>query len=163
MSLPRAEAALEVCERHLTDTGSYNTEVDAILTSYASAVIYSVFEAEARNIVATRAAHPGTDKHLTSFSRTAAKRLMRSIKIGELAGTAAFFDHTCKERFHNALDDETKLAWDTICGNRHDLAHEEGDESGPAISNFTFTELIDMYPKALNVLDALRDALSPSA
>jgi hypothetical protein len=163
MSLPRAEAALEVCEKHLTATGTHNTEVDAILTAYASAVIYAVFEAEARAIVATRAAHPGSDKHVVSFSRTAAKRLMRSIKIGELAGTAALFDLTCKQRFHDALEDECKLAWDTICGNRHEVAHEDGDESGSAISNFTFNALADMYPKAVKVLDAFRESLAPSA
>ena len=92
VSLPRADDALEVCEKDHRDRYR-DHEVDAILTAYASAVIYAVFEAEARNIVATRAAHPGTDKHLASFV-TAAKRLMRSIKIGELAGTAAFFDVT---------------------------------------------------------------------
>ena len=96
MSLPRAEDALEVCEKHLIATGSHNTQIDAILTAYASAVIYAVFEAEARSIVATRAAHPGTDKHVSSFSKIAAKRLMCSIKVGDLAGAAAFFDVSCK-------------------------------------------------------------------
>ena len=162
MSLPRADAALEVCEKHLTSTESHNTEIDAILTAYASAVIYAVFEAEARAIVAARAAHPGSDRHMVSFSRTAAKRLMRSIKIGELAGTVAFFDSTCKQRFHDALDDETKQAWDTICGNRHGIAHDDGDETGPVISNLTFAELATLYPRALAVLDTLRDAIQPS-
>jgi hypothetical protein len=162
MSLPRADAALEVCERHLTLTGSHNTEIDAILAAYASAVIYAVFEAEARAIVASRAAHPGSDKHTVSFSRTAAKRLMRSIKIGDLAGTAAFFDPSCKQRFHDALDDEIRQAWDSICGNRHGVAHEDGDETETTtISNLTFAELATLYPKALTVLDALREAIQP--
>ena len=161
MSLPRAEDALESCERHLTATNSHNTEVDAILTAYASAVIYAVFEAEARSVVATRAAHPGSDNHLVSFSRTAAKRIMRSIKISELAGTAGLFDPSCKQRFHDALDDESKLAWDTICANRHGVAHEDGDETGSAISNFTFRQLSAMYPSAVKVLDALRESLAP--
>jgi hypothetical protein len=163
MSLPRADATLEVCDKHLTDTTSHNTEVDAILTAYASAVIYAVFEAEAREIVAKRAAHPGTDKHQASFARTAAKRLMRSIKIGELAGAVALFDASCKQLFHDELDEESKLAWDTICGNRHGIAHEDGDETGSAISNFTFNELAAMYPKAVKVLDALSAAITPSA
>jgi hypothetical protein len=165
MSLPRAEAALETCGKHLAATGSENTEIDAILTAYASAVIYAVFEAEARSIVATRAAHPGTDRQVTSFSKIAATRLMRSIKVGELAGVAAFFDAGCKTRFHDDLDEECKSAWDAICGNRHGVAHEDGDESSPGtvISNFTFADLSAMYPKAVRVLDALRLALAPPA
>jgi len=118
LNLPRADAALEICERHLSATNSFNTEIDAILAAYASAAIYSAFESEARAIVASRAAHPGADRHVVSFTRIAATRLMRSIKISELAGTAAFFDLSCKMRFQKALDDESKQAWDTVCGNR---------------------------------------------
>jgi hypothetical protein len=159
MNLPRAEAALETCELHLSSTGTYHTEVDAILASYASAVIYSAFESQARAIVAARASQPGDDPHLVSFTRTAATRLMRSIKVSELAGAAALFDASCKERFHAALDDETKAAWDTICSNRHGLAHEEGDESDTIVSNLTFAELRTLYPKALPVLDRLSEAI----
>jgi hypothetical protein len=160
MKLPRADAALETCEQHLSSTGSYNTEVDAILTSYASAVIYATFEAEARAIVAARACHPGDDKHIVSFTRTAVRRLMRSIKVGELAGIAALFDTSCKERFLVELDSEAQSAWDTICGNRHGLAHEEGDDAEPAVSNFAFTELITLYPKAVTVLECFKKAIA---
>jgi hypothetical protein len=161
LNLPTAEAALEICEKHLSATDSYNTEIDAILAAYASAAIYSAFESEARTIVAERAGLPGTDRHLVSFTRTAARRLMRSIKIGELAGTAALFDPSCKTKFQNALDEEAKHAWDTICSNRHGLAHEEGDESDPVMSNVTFTELLTLYPKALAVLVTFKEALDP--
>jgi hypothetical protein len=159
MNLSRAEAALETCELHLSATGSYNTEIDAILTAYSSAVIYSTFEAAAREIVASRAGEPGTDRHLVSFSRTAARRLMRSIKIGELSGAAGFFDASCKEKFLESLGDEAKAAWDTICSNRHGLAHEESGEADSVVSNLTFTELAALYPKALVVLDVLAEAI----
>lgn len=161
MSLPRADAALETCEKHLDETGSYGTEVEAILTAYASAVIYACLEAEARSIVAARACHPGTDPHVTNFTRIAATRLMRSVKIGELSGAAAFFHPDCKTRFNDQRDGEASNAWDTILSNRQIVAHEEEGARTVAISNLTFKELKDLYPKALTILDCFRAALAP--
>jgi hypothetical protein len=149
-----------MCERHLAATASYGTQVEAILTSYISTVIYSAFEAQARTIVATRAAGDGADSHLENFARTASIRLMRSIKISELAGAAAWFDPDCKRRFQEALDDVVKNAWDTIISNRHGLAHDDnlgGDIT--IISNLTFRELRELYPFAITVLDILSDAI----
>ncbi len=160
MTLPRVDAALETCERHLVSTRSINTEVEAILTSYVSAVAYSAFESQARTIVANRAARETVDEHLANFARTAATRLMRSIRIGELAGAAAWFHGDCKDRFHSMLDPEAKAAWDNIINNRHNVAHEDEDAMGSAISNLTFSELKSMYPKALTVLDCLRLAIA---
>ncbi len=124
MNIPRVDDAFEMCERHLTATESYGTQIEAVLTSYVSAVIYSAFEAQARSIIASRAAGNGSDGHLESFARTAAVRLIRSIKISELAGAAALFHPDCKRRFKEALADEVANAWDTIISNRHGLAHE---------------------------------------
>jgi hypothetical protein len=160
MNLPRVDAALETCERHLVSTRSFSTEVEAILTAYVSAVAYSAFESKARAIVAERAGREPGDEHLANFARTAATRLMRSIKIGELAGAAAWFHGDCKARFQAAIDPEAHAAWDSIINNRHGVAHEDEDGMGSAISNLTFSEFKDMYPKALTVLDCLRSAIA---
>lgn len=158
MNLPRADAALEACASHLNDTGSRNTQVDAILTLYVSAVIYAAFERKAREIVAARAEGDGSDPHLAAFARTASRRLMRSIKIGELAGVAGYFHTDCKDRFHDLLAAEASAAWDNIINNRHEVAHE--DDVAQVMSNFTFTELETLYPKAMLVLDALEKAIA---
>jgi len=159
MRIEQVEAVFEECERHLDHTNSYNTEVEAILTSYVSSVIYSSFEKKARAIVAERGAGDGSDPHLANFTKVAATRLMRSIKIGEIAGIAGLFHQDCKDRFHGALSAEEKSAWDSIIINRTNFAHE-GDDPGLTVSNLTFKELKRLYPYALKVLEALEAALS---
>lgn len=158
MNLPRADAALEASAKHLDDTRSRNTEIDAILTAYVSAVIYASFERKAREIVAARAQGDGTDPHLVAFARTASQRLMRSIKIGDLAGAAGFFHPDCKARFRDLLDDQAAAAWDSIINNRHDVAHE--DDAAQVVSTLTFRELEALYPVALSVLENLEQAIA---
>lgn len=128
------------------------------MTAYASAVIYSEFEGAARAIVAERAARPGIDKHLVSFGKVAAERLMRSIKISELAGIAGHFHGDCKSAFQASVDDETAAAWTSILNNRHGVAHE-GDASAP-ISNLTFDELFGNFERAKSVLVAFEACLA---
>ena len=150
---------MEECDLHLTATNSFGSQVEAILTSYCCSVIYAEFEDQVRRIVAERGAGVGTDAHVTSFTKWAALRLVRSIKIGELAGIAAQFDSTCKARFNDAIDAQTQNAWDTILANRRDVAHVNTSTS--AISNLTFDELKSLYPTALLVLEHLKDCLEP--
>ncbi|MEU7174049.1 hypothetical protein ABZ949_21490 [Micromonospora tulbaghiae] len=161
MTIPRVDAVLEECERHLDSSQSHGTQVEAILTAYASAVIYSAFEARARAIVTARGVGQGEDPDLGSFCKYAATRLLRSIKIGELAGAAAWFHSECKDRFHDTLEPEAKAAWDSIVSNRHGVAHEDDAPTAQVISNLTFGELKRLYPLALTVLDALEAAIAP--
>jgi hypothetical protein len=160
MSLVRVEAAFETCERHLTETGSLNSEIDAILTSYLCATIYAAMESETQAIVAERAAKRADDPHAANFAKTAARRLVRSIKIGELAGLAGHFDDSCKAAFQKAVDGQTQAAWDNIMLNRHGVTHDEDEGAGSAISHLTFQELKSKYADAMKVLDALRDAIA---
>ncbi len=151
MNLTRVVAAFEDCEHHLETTGTFGTEIEPILTVYVSAVIYATFEAEVKRMLAARVASTAErDRHVGNFATYASARLVRSIKIGELAGAAAWFHEDCKVRFRDALDDEAHAAWDNIVNNRHGVAHE--DES-TVVSNMTFRELKEAYPKALTVLE----------
>jgi hypothetical protein len=159
MRIERVEAAFEECERHLDRSNSYGTEVEAIITSYISGVIYSAFEKQARNIVAARGSGDGTDTHLSNFSNVAATRLMRSIRFGDIAGVTGWFHMDCRERFRRSVSSEAQNAWDTIIINRNNFAHE-GEDAGSAVSNLTFHELKRLYPLALQVLDGLESAIS---
>ena len=157
--LARVDAALETCGEHLTSTGTLGTEVEASLTAYVSAVAYSSFEAEARRIVSSRGAGDGKDPRLAAFTAHAAVKLMRSIKVGELAGAAAWFHRDCKQTFQDLLTDEQKTAWDNIVSNRHGVAHE-GDPSTSAVSSLTFREFEGLYPQAVGVLDVFELCLA---
>jgi hypothetical protein len=161
MKLQRVDAAVELCERHLAATNSHGTEVEAILTAYVSSIAYAEFESSARRIITERAASADeTDDHLAAFARTAAVRLVRSIKLSELSGAAAWFDPNCKAQFLTELGDEAKQAWNSIILNRHGVAHN-GDSapSDTLISSLTFNEFKGLYPKALTVLEALRKSI----
>ncbi len=159
MNLTRVDAALEDCERHLETTGTFGTEIEPILTVYVSAVIYAAFEAEVRRTLAARIASVvEQDQHVGNFATYASTRLVRSIKIGELAGAAAWLHEDCKLRFHDALDGEAHAAWDNIVTNRHGVAHED---DSTVVSNMTFRELKEAYPKALTVLECFRGSIAP--
>jgi hypothetical protein len=162
MSLPRVDAAFETCEKHLVETGALNTEVDSILTSYLCTVIYAAMEQEARRIVAERAAQGTSDQYAARFVRAAVTRLVRSIKVSELAGAVGIFDPGCKVAFHDGIDSEMAAAWDNILLNRHGVAHEDGqdDDEDSAVSHMTFRELQGQYQLALQVLDALAGSVA---
>lgn len=158
MSLDRATDALETCRRHLDSKDSFSPQIEAILTAYASAVAYACFEQEVRSTISDRAHASRRDEREIRFGVYAAGRLVRSIKISELSGLAGNFDPDCKDAFSRILADEDRNAWDTIINNRHGFAHDNSESSG-AISNLTFSELEEAYPKACRVLDAFRRAL----
>jgi HEPN superfamily RiboL-PSP-like protein len=157
MNIRRVEAAFEYCEEHLAQTNAYNTEIEAILARYVSSVIYAAFEAQIRTIVATRCAGDGSDSHLGSFTQITANRIIRSIKISEVSGIAGLFHKDCKDKFHALLDSQAKTAWESIINSRHDIAHES--DSQGVVSTVTFRDLRELYPQALLVLDALRNAI----
>jgi hypothetical protein len=158
MNFNRVDAALEDCERHLATTDSSGTEIEAILTAYVSTVIYTAFEAQVRRTLAHRVATAvADDDHVGNFAGYASVRLVRSIKVGELAGAAAWFHADCKKRFHEQLEPEAQAAWDSIINNRHGVAH--GDE-GNVVSTLTFRELKEAYPKAVAVLACLEGAIA---
>ena len=161
MNFNRSDDALRICRGHLASLAAADPLIEAILTAYASAAIYSEFEAAARAIVAERSVRPGSDKHLIAFGRVAANRLIRSIKISELSGIAGHFHSDCKEAFQDAVEAETAAAWDSILNNRHGVAHEN-DANAP-ISNLTLVELQDHFERAKGVLRAFEDCLSTSS
>lgn len=161
MTLTRVDAALEDCQRHLEATNSYGTEIEAILTVYVSAVVYAAFEAQVRQTLAARVALAvDRDAHVGNFATYASVRLVRSIKISELAGAAAWFHEECKARFQRSIDGEAHAAWDNIVNNRHGVAHED---DSPVVSNMTFRELKEAYPKALTVLDCLSASIAQTS
>ena len=150
---------METCERHLIVTQSAGTEIEAILTSYVSAVIYATFEANAKEAVAHRGGGTASDASLAAFATVASSRLIRSIKVSDLAGFAAIFSVDCRDRFRANITDEEINAWDSIIQNRHGIAHESSDGRQATVSNLTFAELKDLYAKALRVLDSFERCL----
>lgn len=157
MSLIRSVGALETCRRHIASMPKSNPEIEAVLASYACAIIYSELEGRVRELVADRVSHGQSDSRIRRWGAFSAKRLIRSIKISELAGVAGQFDDHCKSHFQEAIDEQCKAAWDQIVQNRHGVAHE-GDQPN-VVSTLTFAETEVAFTQVQSVLDAFADCL----
>jgi hypothetical protein len=149
-----ADSALEVCERHLTDTNSFNTEVETYLVKYVLVLICSEFEELTRGVIHSRAASI-TDGEVVTFIRSATAQLLRSLRISDLQGLLARFAPTVKDSFAaNVLNTPAHAAFDTIVNNRMQAAHTTGTV------NLTLKELKQRYGESKNVIRHFAGALN---
>jgi hypothetical protein len=154
MDCPRADAAIEACDVHLLRSGA-DPEIEAILAQHIASVAYAEFEAKIRAIVTGRCDRHG-DPPLASFAGIASRRLIRSIKVTELAGALGWFGDAQKSSFQDAVanDQEAVAAWGNVVTGRHSLAHEQ-----PSPPSLTLGDLKRDVDRAKRVLDAFADAL----
>lgn len=156
----RVGFVIERCRTHLDNSGARNTEIDSILAGYTCAVIYAWFESEIVRAVSARASHGSDDQAIARFTQQAATRLVRSIKVSELKGLAAYFGEDSKQKFAEGCSDRAIGAWDSIVSNRHGLAHEdEAEGSIPSLGSLTFEDVERDLAYALKVLWSFRGAL----
>jgi hypothetical protein len=146
------ENALTVCKNHLDNTGTRGTEIESYLVGFLLVNICSEFEIRLRKILEMRAAHPG-DTYLSNFVVYASGRIIRSIKIGEIAGYLGGFGTDWKDNFHSAVKDKPPhVAYDNIMANRQLVAHVSG-------TMMTFAELEAAFQEACHVLTAVANAV----
>jgi hypothetical protein len=162
MSLPRVDFVLEVSRTHLDTTGSRNTEIDSILAAFACSVIYAALEKRVVEAIAERAGdHVAADASVRNFARVSARRLTRSILVGQLSGLAGHFGDQCKEDFRRACEEEAIVSWDAVIRNRHEVAHEgESGAEQVSLSSLTFADVEMHYGKCLAILTAFEEALA---
>ena len=79
------DAAIESCERHLSQTGAFSSEIENFLVEYLLVLLYAEYEKTAKLLLQKRAEQSG-DSELASFVKSASKKLVRSIKISDMAG-----------------------------------------------------------------------------
>jgi len=157
VNLVRGQSAVDDCRRHINSLNRPDYQIEAILAAYACAVIYAELEAQVINCVAARASRGSDDPHVVAWSRISARKLVRSIKISELAGIAGHFHPDCKRKFHEDLLSEDKAAWDQIVTNRHGVAHDQDDAS--TISSMTFNEVESAFARVEAVIICFRGSL----
>jgi len=152
MKLTNVEAAIKLCEDHLKNTNTRNTEIESILTKYLLVFICGAYETEIKNMVIKRAGKSG-DKEVESFVKNTI-RTFSSLKIEEirknLLGRFSDAYRICFETKVCGTEAETRFT--NIILNRHSLAH------GGQI-NMTFDELVESYYKAEVVLSRVDEAL----
>ena len=154
MTLLEVDAAIDRCRKHLNDTGTFGTEIEAYLTRYILIIIYSSFEQKIRETLLDnvfRSVGPPLDNYIMSCF----KQHFRTITTGELAKFLTRIGSEYKERFRQKIPENsaTEIAFNNIVINRDSTSHAEP-------SNMTFIELEGAYVKAREVLDAVLYAVS---
>lgn len=151
----RLESAIEVCTGHIEKVADPDPEIDTVLAGHIAAVAYAAFEKQIRQLVAARCAHP-TDEPISRFTAEASVRLVRSIRVGELAGVLGLFGDAEKAAFQAKIkgEPEAVAAWDNLITGRQDVAHENG-----AAPTMTLTDIQRDVAAAERVIDVFEAAL----
>jgi len=149
----RLESAIEICTQHPTAVPLADPEINAVLAGHVAGVAYAVFERRVRELVAERCRHP-EDEPINRFVSAASKRLVRSIKISELAGTLGLFGETEKRAFQDRLSKEPEIsaAWDNLITGRHGVAHDI--DSAPTMTLLDIQRDLEGAERVLAVFEA---------
>jgi hypothetical protein len=152
MKFPQSDNAIAVCKDHLDRTGARGTEIESYLVGYLLVSICSEYEIRLRRILEVRATKVA-DRHVCSFVTHALGKIVRSIKVSEIAGTLGGFGLDYKKGFHDIIDGTTAhTAYDNIMTNRHSVAHKTG-------TNITFSELEAAFKESNEIITAIAKAV----
>lgn len=162
----RIEAALATCGSYIDSlrvqaesvdgaTLAEHAELENYLVSFLVGAIYAEFEQYVKKVVLERC-DKAADQGLRAFARSAVERIVKKIKISDLAGHLGYFDSSCREAFSNAVNDpsrgQDKAAYDNLITDRHGFAHSTG-------VSMTFEEVRNAFHASLFVLDEFEKAL----
>ncbi len=149
--LLRTSSVLEECQQHIDNTASTGTEVEAFLSQYLLVVLCAEVQEEMYRVVELRAKKCGDDE-ICSFALASSKKILRSVKTGELSGFVGGFGSARKGRFVNALDQRTVLQYNSAVDNRHSIAHRSG-------AQVTLSDMTEIVVAAKRVLESAMAAL----
>jgi len=158
MKLIEIDHAIEVCNKHLTETNAFGTEIEAYLTRYLLIYISSCFEIEIKKIIIETIKVNSADKRLEKYLDKSFDRIFRSIQISNIKSILSYFGTNYSDYFTRKTSGNKELAractyYNNLVFNRHNTAHSKG-------SNMTFIELKDSYEKAHIILDIIKESLS---
>jgi hypothetical protein len=153
--LLRTKSFLESCRAHVSETSSSGSEVEAFLAQYLLVSLCAEMQEEMYRVVELRAKKSGDDE-LCSFALSSSRKILRSVKVSELAGFVGHFGVDRKRRFAESLDERATLQYNTAVDSRHSVAHKSG-------AQVTLSELAAIVSAACVILDAARAALIDTA
>lgn len=154
MQFLKIDSAIGSCELHLTETNSFGTEIEKMLTSSVLILICCEFELAIKNMLHEKC-RSVLDKDIKNFVETCIGLVFRSLTVKEMTGLLGKFDSSNKEVF-SALCQQNERAvtfYGNIITNRNAAAHEGSSSS-------TFLELKNFYAEGHVILDFFRQALS---
>jgi hypothetical protein len=153
--LLRTRSALDECRQHVETTLSSGSEVEAFLSQYLLVVLCAEMQEEIYRVVELRAKKCGDDE-LCSFALASSKKILRSVRIGELSGFVGSFGPGRKDRFSGALDERAVLQYNSAVDNRHSVAHRSG-------AQVTLSDMVEIISSATIVLESAMAAIIDGA
>jgi hypothetical protein len=144
--LLRTHAAVDDCEKHLQATGAVGTEIESYLTQYLVVVLCADIQQEIYRLSEERAAAL-SDAGISSFVSATSRKLLRSIKKGEVVGYLAMFGTDCKDKLNSQLTEPEVSMYNNAVGDRHDVAHKQG-------ASISFGDLKNAVLVAEKLIDA---------
>jgi hypothetical protein len=123
--LIRTNAAVEDCEKHLQATSAVGTEIESYLTQYLVVILCADVQQEIYRLSEERAALLA-DTGISAFVSAGSRKLLRSIKKGEIVGYIAMFGAECKDKLNSQLTEPEVSMYNNAVGDRHDVAHRLG-------------------------------------
>jgi len=149
MKLPQIDHVIEICQKHLTESKLFGTEIEIYLTGFLLVFICRVFEEYIERLVNDRV-FKSQDAALAAFVRSATGQLFRSIRTSEIAGLLGWFGDEYRQQFNDEMkqNQRAETFFNNLVLNRHAAAHKSG-------SALTFAEVVQFYSEAHTVLDAI--------
>ncbi len=153
MKIPIVDETLDSCEKHIAETGTSGTEIEALLTRAVLVLACSAFEERIEHLIARRADQLN-DPAMGSFFRSCVSAVFRSTKCSEIAGLMNRFGPGFKHCFLDRTKGNERAVtfYDNIVINRHGAAHTRS-------LNVTLRELRQFYEEGHVVLDFLEEAI----
>lgn len=149
--LLRAKSAFETCVSHINSVKATGEEIEFFLAQHLLIIICAEIQENIYSIVEDRA-KGCSDLGLGAFAVGASKKILRSIKVGEITGFLGAFGSESRELFSAALDDRVIFQYNAAVENRHSVAHRGGVQ-------MTLSDIGNVISVAESVLESVGRAL----
>lgn len=149
--LLRTKSAVDDCEKHLTSSAGFGTEIESYLTQYLLVVLCAEIQQEIYKLTESRASIVKDDA-VSAYVAATARKVLRSVGKDEIAKFVGNFGPTFKSKLNSLIEDSDVTIFNNAINNRHDIAHKQGTQ-------ITFRELKNAVAVAQKILKAVEQSL----
>lgn len=154
MRINKVEDTIEECEKHLKETDSYNTPIEAYLTRYLLVLISASFEEYIEKIFIERGSK-SADVFVTEYFKSEMPNKLKSVGITKISEFLKKFGSNYRRKFQDEVSVTIEATlYSNIISNRHKVAHET------EVPSMTFREVVDAYRRCNCILDKITDILN---
>lgn len=123
--LLRTKSAVDDCEKHLTSSAAFGTEIESYLTQYLLVVLCADIQQEIYKISEARASVVKDDA-ISAYVAATARKVLRSVGKSDIAKFVEMFGPDHKSKLNNFINDADVTIFNNAVSNRHDVAHKQG-------------------------------------